>query len=584
MGTAMLRVKLVKAALGQIPLDLVIENLKVVNVYTGEIEDGSLGILDGRIVSLNPDGLEREETWDGQGRYAMPGFIDAHVHLDSSLITPEMLASLIVPIGTTVMLADPMESINVGGYQGLEALLTARDSLPYHLYIEVSSRVPTAPGLETTGGELGLEEVRDVLTWDSAISLGELDPSKVLGLKEEYFKKVEAAHASGKIANGHAAGLSGRQLEAYVCGGLSDDHECIDYQEAFERLQLGLPIFVREGSTERNLEPIIKGVVEKKLDTRHLMFCTDDKHPDDILEEGHIDYMINKAIELGLDPVTAIQMATINAAVHFRVDGELGSLTPGRWADIVLSDELQRITPTHVFYKGELVAQDGQLVKEPESVSYPNWFSSTVQVTRGTKEEDFRLEHPGPQAEVKVIGLYPVQIINKVEKALLTVEDGNVIGDPEQDVLKIAVVERYGKNGNIGISFVRGFGLKRGAIASSVAHDHHNIIVAGTNEKDMACCVRAVQEMQGGLVVAADDRMRGKMPLPLGGLMSELSAKDAIAVLDEITEIYHELGGTLPAPFMTISFISLPTVPEFGLTDKGLVDVRAHTLVSPFVE
>ncbi len=584
METALLRVKLVKAALGQIPLDLVIENLKVVNVYTGEIEDGSLGILEGRIVSLNPDGLERKETWDGEGRYAMPGFIDAHVHLDSSLITPEMLASLIVPIGTTVMLADPMESTNVGGYKGLEALLTARESLPYHLFIEVSSRVPTAPGLETTGGELGLEEVRDILTWDSAISLGELDPSKVLGLKEEYFKKVEAAHKLGKIANGHAAGLSGRQLEAYICGGLSDDHECVDYEEAIERLRLGLPIFVREGSTERNLEPIIKGVVEENFDTRHLMFCTDDKHPDDILEEGHIDYMINRAIDLGLDPVTAIQMATVNAAVHFRVDGELGSLAPGRWADIVLADELRHIEPTHVFYKGELVAQDGELVKAPESVSYPAWFSSTMQVTRGTKGEDFRLEHPGSQAEVKVIDLYPVQIINRAEKALLKVEDGNVVGDPEQDVLKIAVVERYGKNGNIGISFVKGFGMKRGAIASSVAHDHHNIIVAGTNERDIACCVRAVQEMQGGLVVAADDRVLGKMPLPLGGLMSELNAKEAIAVLDEVTEIYHDLGGTLPAPFMTISFISLPTVPEFGLTDKGLVDVREHKLVSPFVE
>ncbi len=584
MGTASMRKKLVRAALGQIPLDLVIENLKIVNVYTGEIEGGSLGILDGRIVSLNAVDLAREETRDGEGRYAMPGFIDAHVHLDSSLITPEMLASLIVPTGTTVMLADPMESINVGGYKGLEALLTARDSLPYHLYIEVSSRVPTAPGLETTGGKLELEEVRDVLTWPSAISLGELDPSKVLGLKDGYFEKVAAAHALGKIANGHAAGLSGRKLEAYVCGGLSDDHECVDYEEAFERLRLGLPIFVREGSTERNLEPIIRGVVEHKLDTRHLMFCTDDKHPDDILEEGHIDYMINTAIDLGLDPVTAIQMATVNAAVHFRVDGELGSLTPGRWADIVLADDLHRIEPTHVFYKGELVAQDGDLVKTPASVSYPAWFRSTVRVTRGTKAEDFRLEHKGPEAEVKVIDLYPVQIINRHEEARLQVEGGNVVGDPEQDVLKIAVVERYGKNGNIGVSFVRGFGLKRGAIASSVAHDHHNIIVAGTSERDMARCVQAVQEMQGGLVVAADDRVLGQMPLPLGGLMSELNAKEAIAVLDEITEIYHGLGGTLPAPFMTISFISLPTVPEFGLTDKGLIDVREHKLVSPFVE
>ena len=578
------RIKLVKAAQGKVPLDLVVENIQLVNVYTGEIGRGALGILDGWIVTLNPAGLDRKETFDGGGRFAVPGFVDSHVHLDSSLITPEMLSSLIVPRGTTVMLADPMESTNVGGYRGLEALLTARDSLPYHLFIEVSSRVPTAPGLETTGGELGLEEVKEVLTWDSAISLGELDPSKILGLREEYFQKVAAAHDLGKIANGHAAGLSGRDLEAYICGGLSDDHECVDYPEALERLRLGLPIFVREGSTERNLEPIIQGVVEEGLDTRHLMFCTDDKHPDDILDEGHVDYMVNRSIELGLDPVTAIQMASINAAVHFRVDGKLGSLTPGRWADIILTEKLENIQPTHVFYQGEVVARDGELVREPEDVSYPAWFSSTVKVTSGTKAEDFRLKHEGPEANVKVIGLYPEQIINDVEQAVLPVLDGNVVGDVEQDVLKIAVVERYGKNGNIGISFVKGFGMKRGAIASSVAHDHHNIIVAGVDEKDMARCVQAVQEMNGGLVVAADERVLGKMPLPLGGLMAQINAREAIQSLEEITGIYHDLGGTLPAPFMTISFISLPTVPEFGLTDLGLINVREHQLVSPFVE
>ncbi len=578
------RKKLVQAALGRISLDLVLENLNIVNVYTGEIFQGGIGILDGWVVSLNPEGLERRETFDGNGKYAMPGFIDSHVHLDSSLITPEMLSSLIVPRGTTVMLADPMESINVGGFRGLEALLTAREKLPYHLYIEVSSRVPTAPGLETTGGELDLDAVKDVLTWDSAISLGELDPSKILGLGDEYFGKVAAAHALGKIANGHAAGLSGQELEAYLCGGLSDDHECVDYEEAFERLHLGLPIFVREGSTERNLEPIIQGVVENDLDTRHLMFCTDDKHPDDILEEGHIDYMVNRSIEMGLDPVTAIQMATINAAVHFRVDGILGSLTPGRSADIVLSENLDHIEPSHVFYRGELVATEGALTQPVIDVEYPDWFSSTVEVTSGTIPEDFRLDHAEPTVEVKVIDLYPVQIINEVEQATLPVVDGNVVGDPGQDVLKIAVVERYGKNGNIGIGFVKGFGLEKGAIASSVAHDHHNIIVVGTNETDMARCVQAVQDMQGGLVVAADDQILGQMPLPLGGLMAKISAPDAIAILDEITDLYHVLGGSLPAPFMTLSFISLPTVPEFGLTDKGLVNVREHRLTSPFVE
>ncbi|MFW5942798.1 MAG: adenine deaminase, partial [Chloroflexota bacterium] len=573
----------IETALGRRPLDLVIDNVRVVNVYTGRVEPGAIGIKEGRIITTQAAGLETARTFDGGGRYAIPGFIDSHVHLDSSLVTPENLSSLIVPRGTSVMLADPMESANVGGYQGLEALLHMRERLPYHLFVEVSSRVPTAPGLETTGGELGLQEVEQILQWEAAISLGELDPSKVLGLREEYLKKVEAAHRLGKIANGHAAGLSGRDLEAYLCGGLTDDHECVDYEQAFERLSLGMPIFVREGSTERNLVPIIKGVVENNDDTRHMMFCTDDKHPDDILEEGHIDFMVNTAIELGLSPIEAIQMASVNAAVHFRIDHELGSLSPGRWADVVLTDEMTHIRPTHVFFKGQLAAEDGRLAQTIPQASYPDWFYHTVTVSKGREAADFRLEAPGDTARVRVIDLYPDQIINEIGEATLPVRHGNVVADPDQDVLKIAVVERYGRNGNVGVSFVKGFGLKRGALASSVAHDHHNIIVAGANEEDMALCVRAIETNQGGLTIAADGALLGTLPLPLGGLMSEKPVQEVIEKLEEITEISHQLGGVLPAPFMTISFIGLPTVPELGLTDKGLVSVRQHSLLSPFI-
>ncbi len=578
------RKTLIESALGRVPLDVVIENVQVVNVYTGAIEDGSIGIKLGRVVTIDAEGLERAEVFDGGGRYAIPGFIDSHVHLDSSLVTPENLGELVVPRGTTVMLADPMESANVGGFEGLKALLHMYDYLPYHLLIEVSSRVPTAPGLETTGGELGLEEVKAILEWDSCISLGELDPSKVLGLRDEYLAKVVAAHEIGKIANGHAAGLTGRNLEAYACGGLSDDHECVDYEEAVARLRLGIPIFVREGSTERNLEPIVKGIIQSGIATHHMMFCTDDKHPDDILEEGHIDYMVNRAIELGLPPIQAIQMASVNAAVHFRVDQLVGSLSPGRWADVILSKDLEKIVPDYVFVKGQVVAQNYKLAVEIPPADYPEWFSHTVKVTRGKEGKDFVFSAEGDTARVQVIELYPDQIINELGQATLKVVDGAVQPDVEQDVLKLAVVERYGKNGNIGISFVKGFNLKRGALASSVAHDHHNIIVVGTNDEDMAACVRAIEELQGGLAIAADGEVLGVLALPLGGLMSKKPVGEVIEILEHITQISHELGGTLPAPFMTISFISLPTVPELGLTDKGLVSVRENALISSFVE
>ena len=514
------RKMLVSTALGREPLDLVIDDVKIVDVYTGFIRDGALGIKNDYIVTLEPKGLDTKEVKEGKGQFAFPGFIDSHVHLDSSLVTPENLAELIVPRGTTVMLADPMESANVGGIAGLKALLSGSDTLPYHLFLEVSSRVPTAPGLETTGGTLDLEQVREIIKWDSSISLGELDPSKILGFRDEYYKKVEVAHRLGKIANGHAAGIHGRELEAYVCGGLSDDHECVNYEEALERLRVGLPIFIREGSTERNLEPIITGVVNQDIDTRHLMFCTDDKHPDDLLAEGHIDFMVNRSISLGVPPIKAIQMATINAAVHFRVDGYLGSLSPGRWADIILAPEIENIVPNEVYHRGELVAEKGKLIDEPPAVNYPSWFSDTVKISSGNVPGDFKLASSGNKSKLRVIELYPDQIINRFGQAELPVSMGNVLSDVDQDVLKIAVVERYGKNGNIGISFVKGFGLKRGALASSVAHDHHNIIVAGTNENDMALCVRAIDEMRGGLVLAAEGKVMDRITLAFGGLIN----------------------------------------------------------------
>jgi adenine deaminase len=571
---------LIEAALGRRPLDLIIRDVQVVNVYSGAVERGDVGVLFGRVVTTAAEGLQAQATFDGRGQYALPGFIDTHVHLDSTLLTPENLAHLIVPHGTTTMLADPMESSNVGGLPGLQALLGGADRLPYHLLVEVSSRVPTAPGLETTGGTLDLAAVQDILTWPSTISLGELDPSKVLGLQDEYLAKVVAAHALGKIANGHAAGLAGRELEAYACGGLADDHEGVDYADAVARLRLGMSVLVREGSTERNLDYVVRGVLAHGLDTRHLMFCTDDKHPDDIVAEGHIDYMVNRAISLGLPAMQAIQMATLNAAEHFRIDGMIGSLAPGRWADVIVAPSMERIVPSAVFCKGELTAREGRMVVATPVVTYPEWFRHTVKITRGRHAADFNLPAPGPAAEVRVIELYPDQIINRPGRGLLSVVDGNVRADPGQDILKLAAVERYGLNGNIGLTFVRGFGLKRGALASSVAHDHHNVVIVGVDEADMAACVAAVEEMQGGLAVAKGGRVIERLPLPLGGLMSPQPPDEVIAGLQRLTVAAHEQGCILPAPFMTLSFISLPTVPELGLTDKGLVDVRTHSLIS----
>lgn len=578
------RKDLIRAALGEIPLDLLVNNVQVVNVFNGTIDAGAIGIKDGRIVTPYARDYEAVNVVDGGGRYAVPGFIDTHVHLDSSLVTPENLSHLIVPRGTSVMLADPMEIANVAGLPGFKALLRSMKSLPYHIYLEVSSRVPTAPGLETTGGELDLEAVKEILEWPEAVSLGELDPSKVLGMRDEYLLKVEAALSLGKICNGHAVGRVGKELVAYACGGMADDHECVDYEEALTRLRLGLAVLVREGSTERNLDLIMEGVIRDGTYSHHLMFCTDDKHPDEVQEEGHIDFMVNRVIELGLPPINAIQMATINAAKHFRIEHLVGSLSPGRWADFMLVDDIQHILPQDVYYGGQHVAQDGKLIVPVPESEYPDWLYKTVNVTRGKKAEDFHLTAEGSQANVWVIDLYPDQIINEKLTAALPVKSGAVVADQSRDIIKLAVVERHGKNGNIGVTFVRGFGMKDAALASSIAHDHHNIIVAGTNDADMAVCVRAIEDMQGGFAIASNGELLGTLPLPIGGLLSEEPVDEIIAGLEKINDIYHSLGGTLPAPFMTISFIGLPTVPQFGLTDMGLVDVLKHELISSFCE
>ncbi|MGB9674254.1 MAG: amidohydrolase family protein, partial [Anaerolineales bacterium] len=343
------RISLIQSALGKEALDLKLTNLQLVNVYTSQIEPSCIGIKDGRIASIDAQNLPAQEELDCQGYYALPGFIDTHVHIDSTLLSPEQLATIIVPHGTTTLFADPMEIANVGGYKGMKALLRAAQELPLNIWIEVSSRVPTAPGLETTGGSLGLDEVRRILRWKESVSLGELDPAKVLNVKEEYLAKIKAAHELYKIANGHGAGLPPTQLNAYACAGLADDHECIDFQDALTRLRYGMAVLIREGSSERDLKPILQGMMAANINTSMFMFCTDDKHPDDILGEGHIDWMVNQAIALGVDPLTAIKMGTWNAARHFHLDHEIGGIAPGRRADILLTESLNPIRPSKVF-------------------------------------------------------------------------------------------------------------------------------------------------------------------------------------------------------------------------------------------
>lgn len=573
----------IETGLGKHPCDLKLANVKLVNVFSGEIYPTDIYIKNKRIVSIEPGAvLEARETVDGGGAYAVPGLIDSHMHFESTMLSPEALSSVVVPQGTTTLCADLMEIANVAGEEGLRAMLQSIDRLPYRMLIEVSSRVPTAPGLETNGATLGAEQVAGIMDWEESVSLGELDPSKILFVKDEYLHKVADTLSRRKIVNGHAIGRLGQELNVYASSGISDDHECVTKEELLSRLRVGMRVLVREGSTERNVDALVRGALELGCGTDNLCFCTDDKHAGEIMEEGHINYNVRRAIALGMTPMQAIQMATINAARHFRMDDEIGSITPGRLADILLIDDLTKMEPKAVYFEGRLVAQNKALLQECAVSAYPDWLKDTVHLKRPITADSFRApaKHPDDtQTQAHVIGLIDVQIINNDLICTLPVRGGEIQRDPANDILKLAVVERYGKTGGVGVGFVKGFTLKKGALAYSMSHDHHNIVVVGVNDEDMAVAVNEVARLHGGLAVVCDGSVVSSMCLPIGGLMSECSAGEVMRLLDDMNEAARALGCEMPAPFMTLSFISLPTVPELGLTDMGLVDVLSHRLI-----
>lgn len=574
--------EIVKTGLGEYSCDLKLQNVQLVNVFSSEVYTTDIYVKGKRIVSIEPEAnLEALKVIDCKGLYAVPGLIDTHMHFETTMLSPEALASVVVPKGTTTLCADLMEIANVAGEAGLKEMLKSIDRLPYRMLIEVSSRVPTAPGLETTGAVLGAKEVAEIMNWEASVSLGELDPSKILFVKDEYLHKIADTLKKRKIVNGHAIGRLKQELNVYASAGVSDDHECVTVEEMVARLRVGMSVLVREGSSERNLDALISGAVKEEINMDNILFCTDDKHVDDVRHEGHINYNVNRAIELGMEPMQAIKAATINAAKHFRIEDEIGSITPGRLADILLVKDIHKIEPLTVIYEGKVVAQDDCLIDECKVSEYPDWIKNTIILKQPITAESFakKAKTKEPFAKVRVINTINKQIINTASEASLPVKDGLIQNDLDQDIIKLAIVERYGKTGGIGIGFMHGFGLKKGAMAFSTSHDHHNIVVAGVNDQDMALAVNAVADMQGGIATACEGKVTSTMCLPLGGLMSDKDADKVEAELKIVNAAAYELGCKVAAPFMALSFISLPTVPELGLTDFGLIDVINHCLI-----
>ena len=564
----------IRIASGDGMADLLIKNGRVVDVFSGQIEKKDVAIFGGVIVGFGD--YQARKTIDVKGDFLCPGLIDGHVHIESSMLTVPEFARAVLPNGTTSVVIDPHEIANVLGREGIRFMAESARTVPLNVFIMLPSCVP-ATSMETSGAILKATDLKPLFKEPWAIGLAEMmNFPGVIFRDPEVLKKIEMAR--GKRMDGHAPMLSGKGLYAYLTAGIRSDHECTTLKEAKEKLKNGMWIMLREGTTARNLRDLIPLVTPKN--SRRFLFVTDDRHPKELIEEGHIDSMVRQAIRWGLDPILAIQMATLNSAEYFRLD-DLGAVAPGYRADIVTFDHLGGFQIKKVFKNGILVAEDGKLLFPPiRKVKGPKMRGS-VRI-KPLKKDAFLLR--SGQSIAKIIQLIPGQIVTKEITKKILLKEGVAYPDIKEDILKIAVVERHKATGNVGVGFVQGFGLKKGAIGSSVAHDSHNVIIVGTNDQDMLKVVEVIQAMRVGLVVVLDGKVLASLPLPIAGLMSGAPVTQVNHQLEALHGAAKTLGCKIPDPFMTLSFLSLPVIPELKITDKGLVDVNQFKFVPLFGE
>ncbi len=580
--------RFVRIARGDEAADLLLRNGRVINVFTGEVVGGDVVIAEDTIVGVaatgtlstgRPVSFEAREEIDLGGRYVCPGLIDAHVHVESSMVTPPYFARAVLPRGTTTVISDPHEIANVCGADGVRYMLESARNLGLTLYVMLPSCVP-ATDLATAGAELTAGDLVELADFPRVIGLAEFMnvPGLVLG-DPGAVEKIEAFRNC--VIDGHAPGVGGLWLQAYVGAGPGSDHECTTADEMIEKLRLGMRVFIREATGARNLRDLVPAVTAEN--SRRCCFCTDDRHPADLLDEGHLDHLVRLAVAEGLDPVMAIRMATLNAAEWFRLR-DRGGIAPGKRADMIVFSDLLDFRAEMVFAGGRLVGRDGELVGDWDEDD-PG--SQSVRRTIDVAWEELSLAIPAPDVggdvETRVIGVVPDQIATEHLVEIMSVSHGEMIADTERDILKLAVIERHGRTGNVGLGFVRGLGLERGALAGSVGHDAHNLIVAGCDDRSMMTAARRVTELQGGLVAAAGGRVLAEVPLPIAGLMADRPMDQVRRQMDELVGAAHDLGSELHDPLMTLGFLALEVIPELRLTDQGLVDVERFEIVPLFV-
>jgi len=563
--------ELIQVAQGDRHPDLVLKRPRIINVFTGEIYQADVAIYEGKIAGIGS--YDGPTSVDLENRHVCPGFFDGHVHIESSMVQVSEYAKATVPLGTTSVVIDPHEIANVLGSDGILFMLRASKYNPLNVFVMLPSCVP-ATDLETAGSELKALDLFPFLSDKWVLGLGEvMDYPGVLRRDDDVLDKIKIV--SGKRIDGHAPGLTGKALVSYVAAGIESDHESTTIEEAREKLRLGMRILLREGSTSKNLLDLLPMVTCENADS--FLFCTDDRHPRDLMEEGHIDYMIRLAIGRGMAPALAIRMATLNTARHYGI-GRLGAVAPGYDADLVVLDDLQQCKIGQVYKGGALVAESGQAVWQPPPAERTQIRSSiNVQELR---VEDFRTPAGGTKANV--IGLIPNQLITEHLSEEVKIEDGHVVSDTDRDILRIFVIERHHASGNIGRGLVKGLGLKRGAIASSVAHDSHNLIVAGVSDEDILTAAVEVVKLRGGLTVVADGQVLAGLALPIAGLMSDQSLAHVEQHLEEIHRAVRSLGASADNPLAALSFLGLTVIPSLKLSDLGLVDVDRQAIIGLF--
>lgn len=564
----------IQVARGLLPADLVLRHARLVNVCSGECYAADVAIADGLVVGVSaPEkGYYGNRERDLQGRWLAPGLIDGHMHIESTMLLLSEFSRLVAPRGITAVMLDPHEFANVMGVEGIRYVLESGRGLPLSVYVMLSSCVP-ASSFESPYRVLMADDLLPLLEDERVLGLAEMmDMPGVLQGDEQVLAKIVATQQHGLVVDGHAPGLHGRDLCAYATAGIMSDHECTTLEEARQRIRLGMWLMIREGSAARNLDALLPLV--KELHPPRVFFVTDDRDPQDLTTRGHIDSMVRRAIALGLDAVEAIRLASYNTAQYFRLYNR-GAIAPGFVADLVVLDDLDTFQVESVYKDGALVAQHGTLL-----VDVPTTLSTSITGTvhlGHLHESDLRI--PGKPGLVEVVGIEPGQITTTHLQEETPLRSGEVVADPARDLLKLVVIERHHASGRVGLGLVKGFGLRKGALASSVAHDAHNLVIAGASDSDILKAARTLEEMGGGFACVVDGEVRARVPLPYGGLVSPLPVDALVHQLHALDAAAAELGCRLDHPCMTLSFLSLSVIPALKLTDQGLIDVETFTLL-----